>query len=280
MKYVLLPVLCLFVNLLPAATLEMTGESFAPMIYAHRNGRGRVLEMSDSSEILSRERRSAGFALLASDREGDRKVGLTLKLVWPDGSESAVGEFPPLRLRKDRMLVRQFRLTLDDADLEKLASCDGTYNLLLLRLEAEFAGPDGKPLPALNGTAAVGFDRGMRSGFPKAEVVRRNGVPTLSVNGVFHPGIFGYVGWNWLTARQSIRDFGKAGFHLYEIVFQPWSLWKNGKLDVGELERKLNSQIVSVAAQDPEAMFFLRYWLYVPTGRRAAEFHSNRRRSG
>lgn len=55
MKYVLLPVLCLFVNLLPAATLEMTGESFAPMIYAHRNGRGRVLEMSDSSEILSRE---------------------------------------------------------------------------------------------------------------------------------------------------------------------------------------------------------------------------------
>lgn len=271
MKYVLLPVLCLFVNLLPAATLEMTGESFAPMIYAHRNGRGRVLEMSDSSEILSRERRSAGFALLASDREGDREVGLTLKLVWPDGSESAVGEFPPLRLRKDRMLVRQFRLTLDDADLEKLASCDGTYNLLLLRLEAEFAGPDGKPLPALNGTAAVGFDRGMRPGFPKAEVVRRNGVPTLSVNGVFHPGIFGYVGWNWLTARQSIRDFGKAGFHLYEIVFQPWSLWKNGKLDVGELERKLNSQIVSVAAQDPEAMFFLRYWLYVP--RDWSKFH-------
>ena len=73
MKYVLLPVLCLFVNLLPAATLEMTGESFAPMIYAHRNGRGRVLEMSDSSEILSRERRSAGFALLASDREGDAR---------------------------------------------------------------------------------------------------------------------------------------------------------------------------------------------------------------
>ena len=169
------------------------------------------------------------------------------------------------------MLVRQFRLTLDDADLEKLASCDGTYNLLLLRLEAEFAGPDGKPLPALNGTAAVGFDRGMRPGFPKAEVVRRNGVPTLSVNGVFHPGIFGYVGWNWLTARQSIRDFGKAGFHLYEIVFQPWSLWKNGKLDVGELERKLNSQIVSVAAQDPEAMFFLRYWLYVP--RDWSKFH-------
>ena len=27
MKYVLLPVLCLFVNLLPAATLEMTGEA-------------------------------------------------------------------------------------------------------------------------------------------------------------------------------------------------------------------------------------------------------------
>lgn len=111
----------------------------------------------------------------------------------------------------------------------------------------------------------------MRPGFPKAEVVRRNGVPTLSVNGVFHPGIFGYVGWNWLTARQSIRDFGKAGFHLYEIVFQPWSLWKNGKLDVGELERKLNSQIVSVAAQDPEAMFFLRYWLYVP--RDWSKFH-------
>lgn len=110
------------------------------------------------------------------------------------------------------MLVRQFRLTLDDADLEKLASCDGTYNLLLLRLEAEFAGPDGKPLPALNGTAAVGFDRGMRPGFPKAEVVRRNGVPTLSVNGVFHPGIFGYVGWNWLTARQSIPRLRQSRF--------------------------------------------------------------------
>lgn len=249
---------------LPAATLEIAGESFGPMVYGHRHGKDRVLEMTDSSDITGRTKRSADFSLLASDREGDREVAVTLKLVRPDGSEVRFDGIPPLRLKKDQMLTRRLRLKLDDADLAALDTHRDNWNLAVLRIEAAFSDPQRNPLPALNDVAAVGFDRGGKPGFPDAKIVPHNGVPTLSINGAFHPGIFGYVGWNWLTARQSIRDFSSAGFHLYEIVFQPWTLWKEGRLDVDDLERRLNSQIVSIAAQDPDALIFLRYWLYVP----------------
>ncbi len=271
MKNVLIWFAALLILSCPAAKLEIMQESFIDMIYAHRNGKDRVLEMGDSSSVLSASARSAGFALLGSDRDGDREVQIQMELVFPDGSRHGFGEQPVLKLRRDRMLVRNLRLVLDDADVERVMNCSSRYNLTTLRVEAAFSDADGKVLAALNTTAAIGFDRGVRTGFPRAEILPRNGVPTLAVNGEFHPGIFGYVGWNWLPARKSVRDFGEAGFHLYEVVFQPWSIWKGGELSVDEMEKKLNSQIAPLAAQDPDALIFLRYWLYVP--RDWAKYH-------
>lgn len=263
-KWILSAVLAGLTAALPAATLEIIGENFGAMVYGHRHGKDRVLEMTDSADITGRAKRSADFSLLASDREGNREVALTLKLVRPDGSIVRFDGIPPLKLKKDQMLTRCFRLTLDDTDLAALEAHRDNWNLAVLRIEATFTDPEGNPLPALNDIAAVGFDRGGKPEFPDAKIVPHNGVPTLAINGVYHPGIFGYVGWNWLTARKSVRDFAASGFHLYEIVFQPWTLWKNGRLNVDDLERRLNSQIVSIAAQDPDALIFLRYWLYVP----------------
>lgn len=262
MKHVICLLTALLPGLIAAASIEIINQEYAPMIHTHRTGKDRVLELTDSTDLLTAASPRAAFAILASDLEGNRQLAVKLTLVAPDGTIRPLGELPALQLKKDQMLVCRLRLRLDPADLQQVNNAK--WDMTVFRVETEFFDPAGEPLKALNPTAAIGFDQGSRSGFPETKVVTHNGVPTLSVNGEFYPGIFGYVGWNWLTARQSVKDFGNAGFHLYEVVFQPWSIWKNGKLNVDDLERKLTGQIVSVTAQDPEARFFLRYWLYVP----------------
>lgn len=262
MKNVIGLLTALLPGLLMAASIEIIDQQFAPMIHAHRSGKDRVLELTDSTDLMKAASPRAAFAILASDREGERQVIAKLTLVAPDGTAQSLGQLPPLQLKKDQMLICRLRLRLDPEDFKQVDLVK--WDMAVFRVETEFFDPSGNPLAALNPTAAVGFDRGRRSGFPDAKVAMHNNVPTLSINGEFYPGIFGYVGWNWLAARQSVKDFGNAGFHLYEVVFQPWSIWKDGKLGIDDLERKLTGQIVAVAAQDPEARFFLRYWLYVP----------------
>lgn len=99
-KWIVLAFLAGLTATLPAATLEIAGESFGPMVYGHRHGKDRVLEMTDSADITGRTKRNAEFSLLASDREGDREVALTLKLVRPDGSMVRFDGIPPLKLKK------------------------------------------------------------------------------------------------------------------------------------------------------------------------------------
>ncbi len=262
MKHVSGLLAILLPGLLTAASIEIINQEFAPMIHTHCSGKDRVLELTDSTDLMKAAAPRATFAILATDRDGDRQVIAKLTLTGPDGSKQSLGQLPLLQLKKDQMLICRLRLRLDPEDLKQADLVK--WDMAVFRVETEFFDPDGEPLAAVNPTAAVGFDRGSRSGFPDAQIVMHNRVPTLSVNGEYYPGIFGYVGWNWLAARQSVKDFGNAGFHLYEVVFQPWSIWKDGKLSVDDLERKLTGQIVAVAAQDPEARFFLRYWLYVP----------------
>ena len=251
---------------LTAATLEMKPDTYLDMNYAHRHGRHKVLELGDSSAILSASRRAAGFALLASDRDGDGELTVKFRLLFPDGSVQPLGDAVPVKLRKDRMLARNLVLTLDDADIARLMKSESKFNLVPVRVQAAFTGSDGKPLPALNDVAAIGFDRGLKPQPPEVSVAENGvtGVPTLAINGNLYPGIFGYVGWNWGTARRTVRELGEASRHLYEIVFQPWSLWKEGKFDDAAFERTLNSQVASIVAQDPEALIFVRWWLYMP----------------
>lgn len=251
---------------LAAATLEMKPDAYLNLNYAHRHGRHKILELGDSSAILSASRRAAGFALLASDRDGDGELTVKFRLLFPDGSAQPLGDAVPVKLRKDRMLARNLVLTLDDADIARLMKSESKFNLVPVRVQAEFTGSDGKPLPALNDVAAIGFDRGLKPQSPEVSVAENGvtGVPTLAINGNLYPGIFGYVGWNWGTARRTVRELGEASRHLYEIVFQPWSLWKEGKFDDAAFERTLNSQVASIVAQDPEALIFVRWWLYMP----------------
>ena len=252
---------------LTAAELAIAGaDRDLPMIYLHRNGKHQVLELGDSSAILSAERRSAGFALLASDHDGDGEFSAEFTLLFPDGSSRPLGAAMPVKMKKGRMCARNFTLTLDDADVAALMKHSSKFNLLSLRVRAKFTTPDGRVLPALNDTAAIGFDRGFQPQPPAASVAKDSvtGVPILKIGNRLYPGVFGYVGWNWGTARRTIRELGSAGRHLYEIVFQPWSLWKNGRFDEAAFERSLNAQVVSIVAQDPEALIFVRWWLYVP----------------
>lgn len=269
MKKILLcfSVFFLFSSTLPAAELTIAGvDRDLAMIYLHRNGKHQVLELSDSSAILSAERRSAGFALLASDHDGDGELAVKFTLQFPDGSTRPLGAAMPVKMKKGRMLARNLTLTLDDADVAALMKHSSKFNLVSLRVRAEFSTPDGRTLPALNDTAAIGFDRGLKPRPPVASVETDGaaGVPVLKIGNRFYSGIFGYVGWNWGTARRTVRELGAAGRHLYEIVFQPWSLWKNGRFDDAAFQRSLNAQVVSIVAQDPEALIFVRWWLYVP----------------
>ena len=174
---------------LTAATLEMKPDTYLNMNYAHRHGRHKVLELGDSSAILSASRHAAGFALLASDRDGDGELTVKFRLLFPDGSVQPLGDAVPVKLRKDRMLARNLVLTLDNADIARLMKSESKFNLVPVRVQAEFTGSDGKPLPALNDVAAIGFDRGLKPQSPEVSVAE-NGVtggPTLAINGNLYP---------------------------------------------------------------------------------------------
>jgi hypothetical protein len=250
-----------------ADTIGLLSKTTLPMPWFHRNGNGLVLEITDSGDILSTSKRTGTFNVLMTARKMEAtEINLRLSLINPrSGKCLAELSHPNLKLSPDTTYNRTFQIKLSAATAETLSAEQTPFNLSSLLVKAVFTdAATGTVLPALVDEGNFGFARTATAPPPQAAVVKHGGVPMLRINDRVYPGLSGYVGWNWIPARQTIKNFADSGRHIYEIVFQPWSLWRAGKLDANRFEHKMNEMVASIVGRDPKALIFVRWWLYVP----------------
>ncbi len=249
------------------ASLAFSELETVPPPWLHRNNPGIVLEVCDSGDIISDKNCSGKVNLLATNHgSSDVELDFTLTLFLQDTNRSVA------HLKEKSLIipaggkttaVRTYTISLEPEELAFLNNSKYAMQTLKIRLEAK--DKSGNKIKLLNSEGHIGITLSSRKAeLPKSEIVNLNGIPTLKINDQYYPGIFGYIGWNWGPARQSIKDSGQTGRHIYEIVYQPWTLWKDGNLSTETLERKMNEMFSSIIAHDPEALIFVRYWLYVP----------------
>lgn len=156
-----------------------------------------------------------------------------------------------------------FPFTASEAFLNELAGRNPEFAASTLEFRARVT-QEGHPVEGLvpDGHLPCAFREA--GDFPEAKVEVGQGGSSFRIRGEELTGPFAYVGWNWGTGHHTIRDFGDSGMHVYRVVFQPWSLWKNGRLDPEEFERKTTEIIASIVGRDPKAVIYLFWWLWVP----------------
>lgn len=260
--------LLLFVCDIFSAEITFTSaEVLKDLPWFHRRGTGFILEAMDSDDILTRTNHTATFRLMMTSREvPDASVSVNLKVVVPHTGK-VIGE----RTETDIVLpihktcIRNYKVQITKQDYSDIVSANNKFNLTTLTVKAEFRDADGTVIKAFDTDANIGVaaeDSGLV--FPQAAIVRKNGHNLLEVNGKTWPGLFGYVGWSFIPGSDSVRTFGATGRHINEVTLYLDTLWEDGTLDAGRVEKRLNQIVTSLVAEDPDTLICFRWNLYVP----------------
>lgn len=230
---------------------------------------GMVVQCQDGGEFLS-PARPHGDCRIKIENRGEQTSAVTIKLHLqiPQGGH-APPRSVPLPFDLDVVLppgmarIATFPLTLSPESFRILAELNPSFaaSTLEFRVEAE---SHGKAIEAIVPDGHLPCALRPAKDFPDAAVDTSSGGGGITIQGQRHAGAFAYVGWNWGAAHESIRDFSKSGIHAYRVVFQPWSLWRDGRLDAEAFERKTNEIIASIVGRDPQAVIYFFWWLHVP----------------
>ena len=256
-----------------------------PVLGLHKGKGVPVFEEMDGQEIIREGTRESATVSLRLSNPGVTPCSMTVTLhpMVPDASglvkesldgasfvatvtvpaQSTINVTVPFSISQelwDALSERTVGFGMGTIDFA-VTAVDGQGNVVM-----PWVHPNNVSTPRETGVAHIAYAPSRKSALtpPVAEVRMHEGVPMLEVNGKFEPSNFGYVAWNWGIAEQSVREFSEEGRHLYRIVFQPWSLWRDGKLDPEVFERRMNELITSIVANDPQALIYIFWWLHVP----------------
>jgi hypothetical protein len=256
-----------------------------PIIGAHASKGVPVFEEMDGQEIVREDTREQGAILLRLSNPEPSPFAMTLTLEPSVPDENGLGKERLSGAAFQAAITVPPRSTLDvkvpfsispelwSALSERTAgfgmstidfavtAIDGQGKVVMPWVHGNRVGE-----PSETGVAHVAYAPVHREGLepPLAQVRMHEGVPMLELNGQFEPSNFAYVAWNWGIAEESVQDFAAQGRHIYRIVFQPWSLWRDGKLDPDALERRTNELVTAIVANDPQALIYIFWWLHVP----------------
>lgn len=244
------------------------------IIGSHSRHPDIVIEGLDSDEILTGANLNAGrFKLRLSNPEKTaRQVTVHVAVRIPDKTGRGKVALPvnhvvyACELSAHETRVIEFPFTLSPQLWDLLGHRTAGFGLGTLDFVVSAFDADGAALTPGIDVAHVSYapDRSARLEPPHAAVRENQGVPMLEINGRIEPSNFAYVGWNWGVARQTIREFAATDRHLYRIVFQPWSLWRDGKLDPDRFDRRMNELVASIVGNDPQALIYVFWWLHTP----------------
>ncbi|MDP0496342.1 MAG: beta-galactosidase [Verrucomicrobiota bacterium JB024] len=241
--------------------------------WAHRYGEGILIELGDSGSITDPRHPDNQLSLLLTNRTSSSvTVYPSLKLIMPsqagpNGKDEVweVFDGQPLTLKAGTTVAQTIPVKLTRQGVLRALAARGDYTLAGMRIVIEVRDEQGAVLPAISDSGHFCVaPLGDAPALPQAAIVQHEGIPMLEINGVTYPGNFGYVGWSWHPSRQGVKDFAMTGRHIYEIVFQPWSIFKDGQLDPNLFEYKMNQMVASIVGRDPQALIMVRWWMYVP----------------
>ncbi|RRJ95579.1 hypothetical protein Ga0100231_016105 [Opitutaceae bacterium TAV4] len=266
----------------PAATLEWqlprVGAPFT-IIGSHARQPSIVIEALDADDILTESARAKGrFQVRISNPDTEQNTAarsLTLRLTVriPDATglkkipltgdaASVTSEIAPGQTR-----IIDFPFSISPSLWKTL--CQRTAGFGMSALDFVVTATDTQTTAAITPLVDIAHmlyapPRNAPLPPPRATVRMRNGVPVLEINGREEPSNFAYIGWNWGVSRDTIRDFAASGRHLYKIVFQPWSVWRDGRLDPARFEKRMNALVASIVGNDPQALIYIVWWMHTP----------------
>lgn len=245
-----------------------------PIIGSHSRYTDLVVEGLDGGSILTAGKLDLGYfrVRLSNPTESARRATLSLSVRIPDADGRSKVPLPVASARYSAELdarttiVVGFPFNVSQNLWDKLGGRTAGFGLGTLDFVVSAVDEAGANVAPLVDIAHIGYApaRSGRLSPPHVAVRPHQGIPALEINGRVEPSNFAYVGWNWGVARQTIREFAAEDRHLYRIVFQPWSLWRNGSLDPERFEARMNELVAAIVGNDPEALIYVFWWLHTP----------------
>ena len=236
-----------------------------PAMGSHQVIGGIILETLDTSPFLSATALKSEGRLRVSNVSGqDADFTLGLKIQNPGGTTQKDPYLIPVHAPNNSTLIISFPVQITPAFWNILKTRTQNFNAGTLEFDVTFMSNLNPSPNILAQDGHIPFYLQATTPSPQTGIYRNGDQSLIEINGKPQHGNYYYLGWNTRIDPNAVRQFAAAGKHNYRVVFQPWTLWKNGQIDATAFHNRMIEIMTSLVGRDPEAQVSIVWWLYGP----------------